>query len=123
MHQGPEPSHFSSDMACRRLGLVLLVGAWLCTVRQVSFAGLQATRARAQRKGCARFAIGVFYATQTGNTEDVASKIAEATGSEASDYDGEDFADLDGVIAGCPTWNTGADEYLGFLSPKSTYRR
>merc|ERR1712014_565899 len=22
-----------------------------------------------------------------------------------------DFADLDGVIAGCPTWNTGADEY------------
>ena len=107
-------------MACRRLGLVLLVGAWLCTVRQVSFAGLQATRARAQRKGCARFAIGVFYATQTGNTEDVASKIAEATGSEASDYDGEDFADLDGVIAGCPTWNTGADEYLGFPSLKCT---
>ena len=30
---------------------------------------------------------------------------------EASDYDGEDFSDLDGVIAGCPTWNTGADEY------------
>ena len=32
-------------------------------------------------------------------------------GVEASDYDGEDFSDLDGVIAGCPTWNTGADEY------------
>ena len=30
---------------------------------------------------------------------------------EAGDYDGEDFADLEGVIAGCPTWNTGADEY------------
>ena len=30
---------------------------------------------------------------------------------EASDYDGEDFSELDGVIAGCPTWNTGADEY------------
>ena len=33
------------------------------------------------------------------------------TGLEASDYDGEDFSELDGVIAGCPTWNTGADEY------------
>ena len=29
------------------------------------------------------------------------------TGLEASDYDGEDFSELDGVIAGCPTWNTG----------------
>merc|ERR1712151_809397 len=68
--------------------------------------------ALARQRGCtARQAVGVFYATQTGNTEDVASRIAEATGLEASDYDGEDFADLDGVIAGCPTWNTGADEY------------
>ena len=65
-----------------------------------------------RKNGCtAQNAVGVFYATQTGNTETVASKIGEATGLEASDYDGEDFADLDGVIAGCPTWNTGADEY------------
>ena len=48
---------------------------------------------------------------RTGNTENVATKLAEATGLEAGDYDGEDFADLEGVIAGCPTWNTGADEY------------
>merc|ERR1711920_963561 len=74
--------------------------------------GWQKFDALARQKGCtARQAVGVFYATQTGNTEDVASRIAEATGLEASDYDGEDFADLDGVIAGCPTWNTGADEY------------
>merc|ERR1712232_708497 len=55
-------------------------------------------------------AVGLFFATQTGNTEEVAGLIGSATGLEASDYDGEDFSDLDGMIVGCPTWNTGADE-------------
>jgi len=54
--------------------------------------------------------MGLFYATQTGNTEEAAGLIAAATGLEASDYDGEDFSELDGMIVGCPTWNTGADE-------------
>jgi len=65
----------------------------------------------ARSKGCtAANAVGLFFATQTGNTEEVAGMIGSATGLEASDYDGEDFADLDGMIVGCPTWNTGADE-------------
>jgi len=65
----------------------------------------------ARSKGCtAANAVGLFFATQTGNTEEVAGMIGSATGLEASDYDGEDFADLDGLIVGCPTWNTGADE-------------
>lgn len=55
-------------------------------------------------------AMGLFYATQTGNTEEAAGLIAAATGLEASDYDGEDFSELDGMIVGCPTWNTGADD-------------
>merc|ERR1712083_1082889 len=39
---------------------------------------------------------------------------AEATGVEAADvgeYSAEDLAEYDGLIVGCPTWNTGADEY------------
>merc|ERR1712220_41130 len=68
--------------------------------------------AMARSKGCtAANAVGLFFATQTGNTEAVAGMIGEATGLTPSDYDGEDFSDLDGVIVGCPTWNTGADEY------------
>eukprot|EP00438_Fugacium_kawagutii_P027007 Skav232505 [mRNA] locus=scaffold1096:112452:113117:+ [translate_table: standard] len=75
------------------------------------FVGNRGARAGSVRTCIVRNAVGVFFATQTGNTETVAGKIGEAVGIEASDYDGEDFADLDGLIAGCPTWNTGADEY------------
>merc|ERR1711894_373289 len=61
-----------------------------------------------------REAIGLFFATQTGNTETVAGIIADATGLEAADVgeiSAEDLAGYDGLIVGCPTWNTGADEY------------
>merc|ERR1712241_1356158 len=50
----------------------------------------------------------------TGNTEEVAGQIAEAAGIEAGDVgeiEAEDLAGYDGLIVGCPTWNTGADEY------------
>merc|ERR1712242_347898 len=59
-------------------------------------------------------AVGLLYASQTGNTETVAGYIAEAAGVEAEDvgdYGAEDLAEFDGIIVGCPTWNTGADEY------------
>merc|ERR1712146_267530 len=49
-----------------------------------------------------------------GNTENVATKISEATGVELADISemgAEDLAEYDGLIVGCPTWNTGADEY------------
>merc|ERR1712115_161086 len=52
--------------------------------------------------------------TQTGNTETVAGYIAEAAGLEAADigdYAAEDLTWVDGLIVGCPTWNTDADEY------------
>merc|ERR1712060_572088 len=47
-------------------------------------------------------------------TETCAGKIAEAIGVEAEDvgeYGAEDLTEFDGLIVGCPTWNTGADEY------------
>lgn len=71
--------------------------------------------AAARRRGCtAREAIGLFFATQTGNTETAATTIAEATGVDATDVSEIEVADLanyDGLIVGCPTWNTGADEF------------
>eukprot|EP00933_Yihiella_yeosuensis_P056969 TRINITY_DN5644_c2_g1_i1.p1 TRINITY_DN5644_c2_g1~~TRINITY_DN5644_c2_g1_i1.p1 ORF type:complete len:233 (-),score=44.21 TRINITY_DN5644_c2_g1_i1:158-856(-) len=67
---------------------------------------------RLRKKGCtARNAVGLFFNTQTGNTEEVAGQIASATGLEAIDYDGNEFDSLDGMIVGCPTWNTDSDEY------------
>merc|ERR1712186_145889 len=59
-------------------------------------------------------AVGLLYATQTGNTETVAGYIAAEAGVEAADigdYAAEDLAEFDGLIVGCPTWNTDADEY------------
>ena len=47
-----------------------------------------------------------------GNTESVAGYISEATGLEAvdiADMAADDIAALDGIIAGAPTWHTGAD--------------
>merc|ERR1711920_1130215 len=40
--------------------------------------------------------------------------IAEQAGLEVADvgdYGAEDLAEFDGMIVGCPTWNTDADEY------------
>merc|ERR1719210_1218572 len=73
--------------------------------------GLALARRRA-RTACE--AVGLLYATQTGNTETVAGYIADASGLEAADvgdYGAEDLTEFDGLIVGCPTWNTGADEY------------
>merc|ERR1712187_289997 len=47
-------------------------------------------------------------------TETVAGYIAEAASVEAADigdYSAEDLTGFDGLIVGCPTWNTDADEY------------
>merc|ERR1719190_217648 len=76
-------------------------------------AGAGVALARRQPR-CACEAVGLLFATQTGNTETVAGYIAEAAGLEAADvgdYGAEDLAEFDGLIVGCPTWNTGADEY------------
>jgi len=79
----------------------------------VAAGGAAAALAR-RRARTACEAVGLLYASQTGNTETVAGYIAEAAGVEAEDvgdYGAEDLAEFDGIIVGCPTWNTGADEY------------
>jgi flavodoxin I len=58
--------------------------------------------------------IGLFFGTQTGNTETVAEMIQKAFGGESvvtlydvSGAETSDFADFDCLIIGCPTWNIG----------------
>jgi flavodoxin I len=58
-------------------------------------------------------AVGLFFGTSTGKTEEVAGVISSAAGVEAKDVGDASPADLagfDGLIVGAPTWNTGADE-------------
>ena len=60
--------------------------------------------------------VGIYYATTTGKTEDVADRLHNFISSADSPKDVSDvddlseFEGLDGIICGIPTWNTGADE-------------
>ena len=57
--------------------------------------------------------IGLFYGTQTGNTEDIANRIKEAFGGDlvelydVADVEVEELSGFDKLIIGCPTWNVG----------------
>lgn len=58
--------------------------------------------------------IGLFYGTQTGNTQAVAELIQTEFGGEGvidlldiSNADTDDFERYDCLIIGCPTWNIG----------------
>ena len=60
--------------------------------------------------------VGIYYATTTGKTEDVADRLHNFISSAEAPKDVSDVDDLseleglDGIICGIPTWNTGADE-------------
>lgn len=58
--------------------------------------------------------IGLFYGTQTGNTQTAAETIQKELGGssvvelhDVADADVDDFAEYDCLIIGCPTWNIG----------------
>jgi flavodoxin I len=58
--------------------------------------------------------IGLFFGTQTGNTETIAIAIQAALGGDSvvaihdvADCGADDFGDYDQLIFGCPTWNIG----------------
>ena len=59
--------------------------------------------------------IGIYFATTTGKTEDIAERIHGLLGQADSPKDMSDVDDLnefashDGIICGIPTWNTEAD--------------
>ena len=57
-------------------------------------------------------AVGLLYATTTGNTETVAGYLAAALGVEpldVADCDAKTLAGFDALIVGAPTWHTGAE--------------
>merc|ERR1712084_74135 len=80
--------------------------------------GIRLAQREGVRAGCrgqltCMRAVGLFWSTQSGKTEDVGGQIAEAAGVEAQDASEVSVADMtgyDGLIVGLPTWNTGADE-------------
>lgn len=58
--------------------------------------------------------IGLFFGTQTGNTQTIAETIQKEFGGDSvvelydiSGADPSDFADYNCIIIGCPTWNVG----------------
>ncbi|NJL02157.1 MAG: flavodoxin FldA [Spirulinaceae cyanobacterium SM2_1_0] len=58
--------------------------------------------------------IGIFFGTQTGNTENLAEQIQQALGGDAvadlkdvADAEPSDLADYEFLVIGCPTWNIG----------------
>ncbi len=59
--------------------------------------------------------VGIYFATTTGKTEDVAERLqsllsgANPPKDLADLTDLSEFTKLDGIICGIPTWNTGAD--------------
>ncbi len=59
--------------------------------------------------------VGIYFATTTGKTEDIAERIAGLLGRTEPPKDMSDVDDLnelcahDAIICGIPTWNTGAD--------------
>ena len=59
--------------------------------------------------------VGIYFATTTGKTEDIAERLHDILPSAESPKDLADVSDvselstLDGIICGIPSWNTGAD--------------
>ena len=58
--------------------------------------------------------IGLFFGTQTGNTETIAEAIQKVFGGDSvvtlhnvADVDLADFDSYSNIIIGCPTWNVG----------------
>lgn len=58
--------------------------------------------------------VGLFYGTQTGNTQTVAEQIQKELGGDSiveiidiANTSPEDFEVFDNIIIGCPTWNIG----------------
>tara|TARA_Y100001968_G_scaffold301376_1_gene313601 strand:+ start:763 stop:1287 length:525 start_codon:yes stop_codon:yes gene_type:complete len=59
--------------------------------------------------------VGIYFATTTGKTEDIAERLHGMLGGADSPKDLADVSDVsefsshEGIICGIPTWNTGAD--------------
>mmetsp|Transcript_3614 Transcript_3614/g.9047 ORF Transcript_3614/g.9047 Transcript_3614/m.9047 type:complete len:217 (-) Transcript_3614:179-829(-) len=84
-----------------------------------SVGGIGIRRVRAgvsSRRRMAADAVGLFFSTTTGHTEEAAEMIKSKwsggieSPAEIADVDASSLAGFDGLVVGAPTWNTGADE-------------
>lgn len=88
----------------------------LCAQRRYGGRVLHSRVHAAARRELWLMKIGIFYATTTGNTTDVAQTIKEKLGNEADDpkeiteISPADLTQYDTIVVGAPTWNTGADD-------------
>jgi flavodoxin I len=78
----------------------------------VSFPGFTTATSNEKRSDMSK--IGLFFGTQTGNTETLAEQIQQALGGadvvvlhDVADASPSDFEAYDCLVIGCPTWNVG----------------
>lgn len=73
----------------------------------------QRVRASSSSRVTMMAGIGLFFDTMTGRTSDIADKLKEVLGADGpmnlADVDAEKMTGYDMIVAGAPTWNTGAD--------------
>merc|ERR1719382_1700876 len=103
----------AAGAALRRIPHVRRAGEAKAFMSAINFAARDGFKAGCRGQlACAR-AVGLFWGTQSGKTEEVAGMIAAESGLEGQDISeasAGDLAGYDGLIVGSPTWNTGADE-------------
>merc|ERR1719382_2261599 len=104
----------AAGAALRRFPHVRRAGEAKAFMSALNFAARDGFKAGCRGQlACAR-AVGLFWGTQSGKTEEVAGMIAQEAGIESKSVDdlggAADLAGYDGLIIGTPTWHTGADE-------------
>jgi len=91
--------------------LIIAITAASLSTGSLAFAPMGASRSVATALNANK--VGIYYSTQTGNTETVAGYIAEAAGisgmNDIGDVPDAEVAGLDSIIVGAPTWHTGED--------------
>lgn len=94
--------------------LFLAIVAASCTTT-LAFSPSSAGRIHGVRSMTKLYAkkVGIYYSTQTGNTETIAGYISEAAGidgvNDIGDVTNKEILGLDSIIVGAPTWHTGED--------------
>ena len=84
----------------------------MIVIHPIVVARLQVICCQIRRKAMSK--VGLFFGTQTSNTQTAAEMIQQELGGESvvalidvAQAEPSDFAEFDKVIIGCPTWNVG----------------
>mmetsp|Transcript_13457 Transcript_13457/g.24720 ORF Transcript_13457/g.24720 Transcript_13457/m.24720 type:complete len:207 (-) Transcript_13457:92-712(-) len=89
--------------------LFLAIAAVSCLSKSTTLAFAPSANHNVRSATALNAKVGIYYSTQTGNTETVAGYISEAAGLEAvdiGDATDNEVLGLDSIIVGAPTWHT-----------------